>query len=93
MADVFPSFANKRASPPEDEKLKTKRAKLEAWKKERDAKKSIDEAKVKAMALACKFAVPGEFYIHLHTRHDFTPLDPLHSTGFFFCYRQRPLVN
>ena len=70
--------------PPEDEKLKTKRAKFEAWKKERDAKKFLDEAKAKAMALAGKFAAPGEFYIHLHTRHDFTPLDPLHSTGFFF---------
>ena len=69
--------------PPEDEKLKAKRAKLEAWKKERDAKKALDEAKAKAMALAGK-SVPGEFYIPLHTRHDFTPLDPLHSTGFFF---------
>ena len=73
--------------PPEDEKLKAKRAKLEAWKKEREAKKALDEAKAKAMALAGK-SVPSEFYIHLHTRHDFTPLDPLHSTGFCFCYRQ-----
>ena len=57
--------------PPEDEKLKTKRAKLEAWKKEREAKKALDEAKAKAMALAGKSA-PGEFCIRLHTRHDFT---------------------
>ena len=45
--------------PPEDEKLKAKRAKLEAWKKEREAKKALDEAKAKAMALAGK-SVPGE---------------------------------
>jgi len=45
--------------PPEDEKLKAKRAKLEAWKKDREAKKALDEAKVKAMALAGKSA-PGE---------------------------------
>ncbi|RDB22636.1 Pre-mRNA-processing ATP-dependent RNA helicase PRP5 [Hypsizygus marmoreus] len=42
--------------PPEDEKLKAKRAKLEAWKKEREAKKALDEAKAKAMALAGKSA-------------------------------------
>ncbi|KIK08360.1 hypothetical protein K443DRAFT_672386 [Laccaria amethystina LaAM-08-1] len=42
--------------PPEDEKLKSKRAKLEAWKKEREAKKALDEAKAKAMALAGKSA-------------------------------------
>ncbi|KAH0840058.1 P-loop containing nucleoside triphosphate hydrolase protein [Lanmaoa asiatica] len=41
---------------PEDEKLKAKRAKLEAWKKEREAKKALDEAKAKAMALAGKSA-------------------------------------
>lgn len=45
--------------PPEDDKLKAKRAKLEAWKKEREAKKALDEAKAKAMALAGK-SVPGE---------------------------------
>ncbi|KAF8803654.1 P-loop containing nucleoside triphosphate hydrolase protein [Phlegmacium glaucopus] len=44
--------------PPEDEKLKAKRAKLEAWKKEREAKKALDEAKAKAMALAGK-SVPA----------------------------------
>ncbi|KAM6495754.1 P-loop containing nucleoside triphosphate hydrolase protein [Amanita muscaria] len=42
--------------PPEDEKIKAKRAKLEAWKKEREAKKALDEAKAKAMALAGKSA-------------------------------------
>ncbi|KAG0709505.1 P-loop containing nucleoside triphosphate hydrolase protein [Suillus ampliporus] len=40
----------------QDEKLKAKRAKLEAWKKDREAKKALDEAKVKAMALAGKSA-------------------------------------
>lgn len=45
--------------PPEDDKLKAKRAKLEAWKKEREAKKALDEAKAKAMALAGK-SVPCE---------------------------------
>ena len=40
--------------------MKAKRAKLEAWKKERDAKKALDEAKAKAMALAGKSAA-GEF--------------------------------
>ncbi|KAG6880444.1 hypothetical protein C0992_000046 [Termitomyces sp. T32_za158] len=38
--------------------MKAKRAKLEAWKKEREAKKALDEAKVKAMALAGK-SVPA----------------------------------
>ncbi|KAJ3554166.1 hypothetical protein NM688_g3246 [Phlebia brevispora] len=49
------------ATPPpiEDEKLKAKRAKLEAWKKEREAKKALDEAKAKAMALAGKSAPPA----------------------------------
>ena len=52
---------SKNSTPPvEDEKLKAKRARLEAWKKERDAKKALDEAKAKAMALAGKTA-PGEF--------------------------------
>ena len=39
--------------------MRAKRERLEAWKKERDAKKALDEAKVKAMALAGKTA-PGE---------------------------------
>ncbi|KAH9045182.1 P-loop containing nucleoside triphosphate hydrolase protein [Lactarius pseudohatsudake] len=42
--------------PVEDEKLKEKRARLEAWKKEREAKKALGEAKAKAMALAGKSA-------------------------------------
>ncbi|KAJ3573344.1 hypothetical protein NP233_g2495 [Leucocoprinus birnbaumii] len=42
--------------PPEDEKIGARRAKLEAWKKEREAKKALDEAKLKAMALAGKAA-------------------------------------
>ncbi|KAF9055079.1 P-loop containing nucleoside triphosphate hydrolase protein [Hymenopellis radicata] len=42
--------------PPEDEKVKARRDKLEAWRKERDAKKALDEAKAKAMALAGKAA-------------------------------------
>ncbi|KII94684.1 hypothetical protein PLICRDRAFT_33500 [Plicaturopsis crispa FD-325 SS-3] len=45
-----------KLTPAEDEKLKAKKAKLEAWKKEREAKKALDEAKVKAMALASKKA-------------------------------------
>ncbi|KXN86398.1 Pre-mRNA-processing ATP-dependent RNA helicase PRP5 [Leucoagaricus sp. SymC.cos] len=44
--------------PPEDEKTKARRARLEAWKREREAKKALDEAKAKAMALAGK-AVPA----------------------------------
>ena len=48
-----------QATLPEDDKLKAKRAKLDAWKKEREAKKALDEAKAKAMALAGK-SVPGE---------------------------------
>ncbi|TFK94684.1 P-loop containing nucleoside triphosphate hydrolase protein [Polyporus arcularius HHB13444] len=52
-----PQADSKPATPPvEDEKLKAKRARLEAWKKERDAKKALDEAKAKAMALAGKSA-------------------------------------
>jgi ATP-dependent RNA helicase DDX46/PRP5 len=38
--------------------MKAKKAKLEAWKKEREAKKALGEAKAKAMALAGK-SVPG----------------------------------
>lgn len=40
--------------------MKAKKAKLEAWRNKRDAKKALDEAKAKAMALAGKTA-PGEF--------------------------------
>ncbi|KAF4602211.1 pre-mRNA processing RNA-helicase [Pleurotus pulmonarius] len=54
MTDVVPE---KSVTPPvEDEKFKAKRAKLLAWKKEREAKKALDEAKAKAMALAGKSA-------------------------------------
>ena len=49
------------ATPPvEDEKLRAKKAKLDAWKKEREAKKALGEAKAKAMALAGKTA-PGMY--------------------------------
>jgi ATP-dependent RNA helicase DDX46/PRP5 len=48
--------------PVEDEKIKATRARIEAWKKDRDAKKALVEAKAKAMALAGKSA-PGELYI------------------------------
>jgi ATP-dependent RNA helicase DDX46/PRP5 len=58
-----PSQPDVPSTPPiEDEKLKAKRAKLEAWKKDRDAKKALDEAKAKAMALAGKSA-PGKFHV------------------------------
>jgi len=57
------------ATPPvEDEKLKAKKAKLEAWKKEREAKKALGEAKAKAMALAGKTA-PG-----MHPSHNLKSL-------------------
>ncbi|CCM04836.1 uncharacterized protein FIBRA_07029 [Fibroporia radiculosa] len=62
----------KSQTPPvEDEKLKAKRAKLEAWKKEREAKKALDEAKAKAMALAGKSApaptpAPAKTTVHLN---------------------------
>ncbi|KAJ6599192.1 P-loop containing nucleoside triphosphate hydrolase protein [Mycena vulgaris] len=42
--------------PPEDEKIRARKEKLEAWKKEREAKKALDEAKAKALALAGKSA-------------------------------------
>ncbi|KAI5119905.1 hypothetical protein M0805_003709 [Coniferiporia weirii] len=42
--------------PVEDEKMRAKRERLEAWKKEREAKKALVEAKAKAMALAGKTA-------------------------------------
>ncbi|GBE79779.1 Pre-mRNA-processing ATP-dependent RNA helicase PRP5 [Sparassis crispa] len=49
--------AEKAETPPiEDEKVKSRKVKLEAWKKEREAKKALDEAKAKAMALAGKSA-------------------------------------
>ena len=58
--------------------MKAKRAKLEAWKKEREAKKALDEAKAKAMALAGKtapctfsafFFLDGIFVISHHLIH------------------------
>ncbi|KAJ7095258.1 P-loop containing nucleoside triphosphate hydrolase protein [Mycena belliarum] len=42
--------------PPEDDKIRARKEKLEAWKKEREAKKALDEAKAKALALAGKSA-------------------------------------
>ncbi|KAJ3851447.1 P-loop containing nucleoside triphosphate hydrolase protein [Lentinula lateritia] len=43
----------------EDDALKAKRARLEAWKKQREAQKALGEAKAKAMALAGKSAPPA----------------------------------
>ncbi|KAF7332126.1 hypothetical protein MKEN_00093600 [Mycena kentingensis (nom. inval.)] len=42
---------------PQDEKIRARREKLAAWKKEREAKTALDEAKAKAMALAGKSAL------------------------------------
>jgi hypothetical protein len=65
------------SSIPDDEKAR-KKAKLEAWKKEREAKKALDEAKAKAMALAGKSAPRESFVSQLYqTLHDFTPLGPM----------------
>lgn len=64
--------------PPEDEKVRARRAKLEEWRKERDAKKALGEAKAKAMALAGKSA-PREFLSLYIFFHDFIPLDPMPS--------------
>ena len=57
------------SSVPEDPKIKAKRERLEAWKKEREAKKALDEAKAKAMALAGKSVPTGGSpnYIHVLT--------------------------
>lgn len=44
--------------------MKARREKIDAWKKEREAKKALDEAKAKAMALAGKTA-PGTYPIFL----------------------------
>lgn len=60
--------------PHEDDKIKAKRAKLEAWKREREAKKALDEAKAKAMALAGK-AAPGELCLLFPNRHGLIALD------------------
>lgn len=51
----------------EDEKVRKRREKLEAWKKENAAKKALDEAKAKAMALAGKTAA-GEFLVASRSR-------------------------
>jgi hypothetical protein len=63
----IPAPSEKKAEsgtpPVEDEKLRAKKAKLEAWKKEREAKKALGEAKAKAMALAGKTA-PGMHPFH-----------------------------
>jgi hypothetical protein len=62
------------ADPELDEKMRAKRERLEAWKRDRDAKKALSEAKAKALALAAgKGAPAGEpslFY--------FEPLIPNH---------------
>lgn len=51
--------ASATGTPPvEDDKVKARRDKLEAWRKARDASKALDEAKAKAMALAGKVAPP-----------------------------------
>ncbi len=63
-----------KADPELDEKMRAKRERLEAWKRDRDAKKALSEAKAKALALAAgKGAPAGElssFY--------FEPLIPNH---------------
>ena len=46
--------------------MKAKRERLEAWKKEREAKKALDEAKAKAMALAGKSSNRESFSLLLH---------------------------
>ncbi|KAG8887018.1 pre-mRNA processing RNA-helicase [Tulasnella sp. 332] len=53
-AAVPPTEPPKPVTPPivEDEKMRAKRERLEAWKKEREAKKALEEAKAKALALA-----------------------------------------
>jgi hypothetical protein len=77
-ARASPTPGSGAATPgPEDEKLKAKRAKLEAWKKEREAKKALDSAKAKAMALAGKSAAPSE----LTSTHNRTPT--FHTTWSF----------
>ncbi|KAG9011133.1 pre-mRNA processing RNA-helicase [Tulasnella sp. 427] len=52
-ADTAPTTtAVSTPAPVEDEKMRMKRERLEAWKKEREAKKALEEAKAKALALA-----------------------------------------
>jgi ATP-dependent RNA helicase DDX46/PRP5 len=70
-----------RTPPVEDEKLKSKRAKLEAWKKEREAKKALDEATAKAMALAGKGTLRMSFSNIIAKNFDFTSLDPTHCSS------------
>ncbi len=64
----------------EEEERKKKKERLEAWKREREAKKALNDAKAKAMALAGKTAPlqPScEFFHHSHR----SPLS-------LFCLRQ-----
>ena len=56
--------------------MKAKRAKLEQWKKDREAKKALDEAKAKAMALAAKSGSGESFTFVCCALRDFTSLDP-----------------
>ncbi|KZV69850.1 P-loop containing nucleoside triphosphate hydrolase protein [Peniophora sp. CONT] len=53
-----PKPATPTTTPVEDEKLKAKRAKLEAWKKEREAQKALDAAKAQASAMALAGKAP-----------------------------------
>jgi ATP-dependent RNA helicase DDX46/PRP5 len=53
------------ASPaPEDEKLKARRAKLAAWKQQKDGKKALDDAKARSALLAAGKVPPAGVYIH-----------------------------
>lgn len=62
--------------------MRAKRERLEAWKKDREAKKALEEAKAKAQALALAKAAganpPGEYsFFPSAPRSRYTkPLDP-----------------
>lgn len=71
------SNLNANAAPVEDEKKRAARERLETWKREREAKKSLGDAKAKAMALAGKQGVTSQSKYINETclRLDFTSLD------------------
>jgi ATP-dependent RNA helicase DDX46/PRP5 len=57
----------------EEEERRKKKERLEAWKREREAKKALNDAKAKAMALAGKTAPPQPSCEYLHHSDPFLP--------------------
>jgi hypothetical protein len=76
-----PSPRKPEAVSAEEEERRKKKERLEAWKREREAKKALNDAKAKAMALAGKTAPPQPTCGFLHL---LSPVPFSFSFLFFF---------